>query len=273
MEGSGDDQRKWWSGQVGMDKYIAELRSSFDPAAHYLVMVWPYRNQVWELKHGWSRVGRSSTADIRLVDPSVSRRHALIVIEAGKNARVLDDRSLSGVSVNDDLVEWVALEDGDRLEMGAYKFIYFAPTKARDPHASQEARGDPLSLGMVPASWQRAIGPMLAAPEVETRLPTEGSGGVVTASRTSMLLFAHDDSGRQLYPAFQFDADGHPYLAVDPCLREFLAAGLDPYTTAAWFVTAQRALEGLSPADWMRGGGTDAVLVEAARRSAALFRR
>jgi len=126
---------------------------------------------------------------------------------------------------------------------------------------------------MVPESWQEAIGPMLAAPDVEIHVPVEGHGGVATASRTAMLLFAHDDFGQELYPAFQFDTEGRPFLAVEPCLREFLGAGLDPYTTAAWFVTPQRGLEGLSPANWMRGGGTDAVLVEAARRSAALFRR
>ena len=41
---------------------------------------------------------QSAAADIRLDDPSVSRRHALIVSEQPEALRVLDDRSLNGVS-------------------------------------------------------------------------------------------------------------------------------------------------------------------------------
>jgi hypothetical protein len=35
----------------------------------------------FEIGEGWTRIGRSMTADIRLDDPSVSRRHALVVSE------------------------------------------------------------------------------------------------------------------------------------------------------------------------------------------------
>ncbi len=77
----------------------------------------------FEIGEGWTRIGRSVTADIRLDDPSVSRRHALIVSEAGKPLRVLDDRSLNGVFVNGELVEWERLADGDELAIGRYRLI------------------------------------------------------------------------------------------------------------------------------------------------------
>jgi hypothetical protein len=72
------------------------------------------------IERGWTRIGRSPTADLRLNDPSVSRRHALIVAEPGKPLRVLDDRSLNGVFVNGETVEWGPLRDGDELAVGRY---------------------------------------------------------------------------------------------------------------------------------------------------------
>ena len=70
------------------------------------------------IQRGWTRIGRSPSADLCLDDPSVSRRHALIVAEPGKDLRVLDDRSLNGVFVNGAPVEWGTLRDGDRLTIG-----------------------------------------------------------------------------------------------------------------------------------------------------------
>jgi predicted nucleic acid-binding Zn-ribbon protein len=77
----------------------------------------------FEIGEGWTRIGRSVTADLQLDDPSVSRRHALIVSEPGKALRVLDDRSLNGVLVNGDLVEWGRLSDGDELAIGRYRLF------------------------------------------------------------------------------------------------------------------------------------------------------
>jgi hypothetical protein len=78
---------------------------------------------VFPIERGWTRIGRSAAADFRLDDPSVSRRHALIVSEPGEPLRVLDDRSLNGVFVNRELVEWGTLEDGDELAIGRYQLF------------------------------------------------------------------------------------------------------------------------------------------------------
>lgn len=77
----------------------------------------------FEIEGGWTRIGRSTAADIQLDDPSVSRRHALVVSEPGEPLRVLDDRSLNGVFVNGDLVEWGKLADGDELTIGRYRLF------------------------------------------------------------------------------------------------------------------------------------------------------
>jgi hypothetical protein len=79
--------------------------------------------QLLPIEQGWTRIGRSANADIRLDDPSVSRRHALIVSELPDALRVLDDRSLNGVFLNGELVEWGRLSDGDELAIGRYRLF------------------------------------------------------------------------------------------------------------------------------------------------------
>jgi DNA-directed RNA polymerase subunit RPC12/RpoP len=80
------------------------------------------------LAEGWTRIGRSVTAEIRLDDPTVSRRHAVIVLTPRRELRVLDDRSLNGVFVNGDQVEWSALHDGDELAIGRYRLYVLDTT-------------------------------------------------------------------------------------------------------------------------------------------------
>jgi predicted RNA-binding Zn-ribbon protein involved in translation (DUF1610 family) len=75
------------------------------------------------VENGWTRIGRSAKADIRLDDPSVSRRHALLISEPGKPVRVLDDRSLNGVVLNGEKVEWARLTDGDELQIGCHRLF------------------------------------------------------------------------------------------------------------------------------------------------------
>jgi pSer/pThr/pTyr-binding forkhead associated (FHA) protein len=65
------------------------------------------------------RIGRSPACDILLDDASVSRRHAVIVHRGGK-AVLLDDRSLNGIFVNGETVDWGRLLDGDELTIGRY---------------------------------------------------------------------------------------------------------------------------------------------------------
>jgi len=88
------------------------------------------------LEREWTRVGRSLAADVRFDDPTVSRRHALIVRQAD-GVRVLDDRSLNGVFVNDERVEWRMLTDGDEIIVGRYR-LYFIEHTAVIPAATQE---------------------------------------------------------------------------------------------------------------------------------------
>jgi pSer/pThr/pTyr-binding forkhead associated (FHA) protein len=63
------------------------------------------------------RIGRSPASDILIDDPSVSRRHAVVVHRGGRTV-ILDDRSLNGVLVNGRRVGEAALADGDTVALG-----------------------------------------------------------------------------------------------------------------------------------------------------------
>ncbi len=92
--------------------------------------------KVVPLVREWTRVGRSLAADVRFDDPTVSRRHALIVRQAD-GVRVLDDRSLNGIFVNGDRVEWRVLADGDEIVVGRYR-LHFVDV---DPETAGAAFG------------------------------------------------------------------------------------------------------------------------------------
>lgn len=94
-----------------------------DDAGQYLVYRDGDRTQVVPIAREWTRIGRSLAADVRFDDPTVSRRHALIVRQAD-GVRVLDDRSLNGVFVNGERVEWRALCDGDEIVVGRYRLHF-----------------------------------------------------------------------------------------------------------------------------------------------------
>jgi hypothetical protein len=86
------------------------------------------------LTREWTRIGRGLAADVRFDDPTVSRRHALIV-RGADGLRVLDDRSLNGVFVNGERVEWSPLGHGDEIRVGRHR-LYYATLEPVDAPAT-----------------------------------------------------------------------------------------------------------------------------------------
>ena len=97
-----------------------EARRQIDAPGTYLAFEDGDTVRVVALDREWTRIGRSLAADVRFDDPTVSRRHALIVRQAD-GVRLVDDRSLNGVFVNGERVEWRMLRDGDELVVGRHR--------------------------------------------------------------------------------------------------------------------------------------------------------
>ena len=75
--------------------------------------------------------GRHPESDIFLDDVTVSRRHVDIT-HVGGEYRVNDVGSLNGTYINKQLVESAVLTDGDELQIGRFKLIFFHGTGQTD---------------------------------------------------------------------------------------------------------------------------------------------
>ncbi|HRW40086.1 MAG TPA: FHA domain-containing protein [Microthrixaceae bacterium] len=69
--------------------------------------------------------GRHPDSDIFLDDVTVSRRHAVFVRE-GQGYLVKDVGSLNGTYVNRRSTEQSTLRNGDEVQIGKYRFVYYA---------------------------------------------------------------------------------------------------------------------------------------------------
>jgi hypothetical protein len=102
---------------------LATVREGIEQPGQYLCYEENGELRTVALTREWTRIGRSLAADVRFDDPTVSRRHALIVRQPD-GVRVLDDRSLNGVFVNGARVEGKVLVDGDEIIVGRYRLSF-----------------------------------------------------------------------------------------------------------------------------------------------------
>ncbi|HVR06161.1 MAG TPA: FHA domain-containing protein [Solirubrobacteraceae bacterium] len=117
---------------------LAAAREDIADPGEYLIYEEDGETITVSLTREWTRVGRSLAADVRFDDPTVSRRHALFVRQPD-GVRALDDRSLNGVFVNGERVEWRMLRDGDEIVVGRYRLHFVSiPVGQREGSAGRE---------------------------------------------------------------------------------------------------------------------------------------
>lgn len=122
------------------------LRRRTQQPGDYLGLVDDDRVTLIPLTREWTRLGRSVAADVRLDDPTVSRRHAILVRQPD-GVRILDDRSLNGIYVNGEQREWSRISDGDRLMIGRYQLVFISVPQAGQ--ATGPAAADAAALAGV----------------------------------------------------------------------------------------------------------------------------
>ena len=101
-----------------------ETLSTFEPRSYRLVALRLRREpagDVVEINQPNAVVGRHSGADLRLLDPDISRRHCRIYFEEGY-WRIADLASTNGVYLNGKCIEGAALYPGDHLRIGGVEF-------------------------------------------------------------------------------------------------------------------------------------------------------
>ena len=128
-----------------MGARLEQARSRLDHPGEYLVYEENGELRTVPLTREWTRIGRSLAADVRFDDPTVSRRHALIVRHPD-GVRLLDDRSLNGVFVNGSRIDGRALQDGDEIIVGRYR-LSFLRLGAEAPVGTDSGSGPVPSVG------------------------------------------------------------------------------------------------------------------------------
>jgi predicted nucleic acid-binding Zn-ribbon protein len=116
---------------------LEAAREAIDEPGRYLVFHDSGSVRTVAMTQDSMRIGRSLSADLRFEDPTVSRRHAVLVSEADA-VRVLDDRSLNGVFVNGERVEWRVLNDGDEIVVGRYRLFFLTAAVETVPAPAAE---------------------------------------------------------------------------------------------------------------------------------------
>ena len=100
-------------------------------AALLVVRKGPNEGSKYMLDAEVTRAGRHPDSDIFLDDITVSRRHAEVVREAA-GYRVRDVGSLNGTYVNRERIEEAPLTNGDEVQIGKFKLVFFTASDADD---------------------------------------------------------------------------------------------------------------------------------------------
>jgi pSer/pThr/pTyr-binding forkhead associated (FHA) protein len=97
------------------------------PVGHALLVVQkgPGAGSRFLLDQDVVNAGRHPDSEIFLDDVTVSRRHA-VFDRSGDQFTVSDVGSLNGTYVNRDRIEKVQLKDGDEVQIGKYRLVFFA---------------------------------------------------------------------------------------------------------------------------------------------------
>ena len=140
--------------------------------------------------------------------------------------------------------------------------------------------GDPAQLGrcaallaLAGAAWEQHLGPLYDGGQAQAILGVGTRQAVSDLARRGRLLALESESGRKLYPAFQFSSSGRPYPEIARVLEAFGEKVETPYTIASWLVSPQDLLDGETPVAWMRARRDPRPLVAAARRAAEALAR
>jgi len=162
-----------------------------------------------------------------------------------------------------------------RFEISEDAILAFLQTISELMGSKPLAVSDARRAGMIAAastSWGNELGPLLTSADVRTML------GDVSRQRVDELLRAHrliglqDASGRRQFPLFQFDG-GEPLEELVSAYWTVAEDAASEWTAAAWCVTADEALDRMSPVDWIRAGNDPIRLTVVARQDAARLAR
>jgi diguanylate cyclase (GGDEF)-like protein len=179
------------------------------PSAYLLVIAGPSFGEMHRLQGNRSVIGRADTAAIRVLDDGISREHAAIERDGGKNLLV-NLGSTNGTFCNGTKVERQELVDGDKISVGASTILKFTYQDQIDERYQKRLFESSLRDGLTSTFNRRYF---------VDRLNTE----MRFASRhdkSLALLFVDVDHFKKINDGFGHQAGDHVLAAV---AREMIA--------------------------------------------------
>ncbi len=120
--------------------------------------------------------------------------------------------------------------------------------------------------------WRDQLGPLYSTRQVSV-LMGNSKQAVSELARRKRILALSSRRGPPLFPAFQFGRDGRPLPGIPQVIAILAPVVATPFTIASFLSTAQAALEGQTPARWLkRRRPLEPVLASARRQAARLSR-
>lgn len=115
------------AGEIAEDELTVSIPDLSEALAMVVVKRGPNAGSKFVLDADVTRAGRHPNSDIFLDDITVSRTHAEIArVEGGFVVR--DMGSLNGTYVNRERIDETRLSNGDELQIGKFKLVFFAGT-------------------------------------------------------------------------------------------------------------------------------------------------
>ena len=113
------------TGEILDDELALAVGELHETTAMVVVKRGPNAGSKFVLEGDVTRAGRHPDSDIFLDDITVSRRHAEIH-RAGEGYVVRDAGSLNGTYLNRERIEEAPLSNGDELQIGKFRLVFFA---------------------------------------------------------------------------------------------------------------------------------------------------
>jgi FHA domain/zinc-ribbon domain len=116
------------AGDIAEDELTVTIDELAEGMGMLVVKRGPNAGSKFLLDTDVTRAGRHPDSDIFLDDITVSRRHAEVV-RTGEGYRVRDVGSLNGTYLNRERIDEAPLGNGDELQIGKFKLVFFAGAK------------------------------------------------------------------------------------------------------------------------------------------------
>ncbi len=158
-----------------------------------VVLDGPLQGSIFPVREAGCVIGRDTGADIRIDDPSISRRHCLVHRDKDDAVEVVDEGSRNGTFVNGMPVARHRLEHGDELRLGISLHLVFL---SREPDAEPEDAGSTAGQAGPPSPVVVRSSPAdLLNPKLGRSAPTAVTLGQIVPSLRALFQVTAEARG------------------------------------------------------------------------------